>query len=153
MMARRMINFPPVGWHNPISEMERMFQQMDLLARTMFGRPGRRWISSRVFPAVNVSEDSDTYFVRAELPGIKAEDVELQVKGRHLTISGDRKIPSEGDNVKYHRKERESGKFSRVIGLPGDIDAESVDAKMVNGLLVVKIAKSDAAKPKRISVN
>jgi HSP20 family protein len=148
-----MINFPSVGWHNPISEMERMFQQMDLLARTMFGRPGRRGNSSRVFPAVNVSEDTDTYFVRAELPGIKAEDVELQVKGRHLSISGDRNIPSEGDNVKYHRKERESGKFSKVIGLPGDIDAESVDAKMVNGLLVVRIAKSDAAKPKRISVN
>ena len=126
---------------------------MDLFTEALFGRQGRRGNSSRVFPAVNVSEDNDTYFVRAEIPGIKAEDIELQVKGRHLIISGDRKIPSEGDNVKYHRKERESGKFSRVIGLPGGIDADSVNAKMINGLLIAKIAKSEADKPKRISVN
>jgi HSP20 family protein len=70
-----------------------------------------------------------------------------------LTISGERKIPSEGDNVKYHRREREAGKFSRVIGLPGEIDADGVDARVENGVLMVKIAKSEAAKPKQITVH
>ncbi|MGD8365922.1 MAG: Hsp20/alpha crystallin family protein, partial [Desulfobacterales bacterium] len=53
----------------------------------------------------------------------------------------------------YHRREREAGKFSRVIGLPGDIDSNSVEAKMVNGILTVVISKSEASKPKQISVN
>jgi HSP20 family protein len=142
MVARRMINFPSTGWQNPFTEMERMVQQMDLLTKAMFGgRPGMRLYPSRVFPAVNITEDKDNYFVRAELPG------------RNLTISGERKIQFEGENAKYHRREREAGKFSRVIGLPGDIDSNSVEAKMVNGILTVVISKSEASKPKQISVN
>jgi HSP20 family protein len=153
MIARRIINFPSTGWQNPLAEMERMVQQMDLLTKTMFGRPGMRLFPSRVFPAVNITEDKDNYFVRAELPGIKTDEIDLQVNGRNLAISGERKIQFKGENVKYHRREREPGKFSRVIGLPGDIDPDQVDAKMVNGVLTVKISKSETAKPKQITVN
>jgi HSP20 family protein len=70
-----------------------------------------------------------------------------------LTIAGERTIPSEGENVRYHRKEREAGKFSRVIGLPGDIDATQVNANMANGMLTVTVAKSEASKPRQITVN
>ena len=91
--------------------------------------------------------------MRAELPGIKAEEIDLQVNGRNLMIAGERKIRSESEKARYHRREREAGKFSRVIGLPGDIDADSVDAKMVNGVLTVEISKSEAAKPKQITVH
>ena len=154
MIARRMINFPSMGWQNPFTEMERMVQQMDLLTKAMFGgRPAMRLYPSRVFPAVNITEDKDIYFVRAELPGIKNDEIDLQVNGRNLTISGERKIQFEGENARYHRREREAGKFSRVIGLPGDIDSNSVEAKMVNGILTVVISKSEASKPKQISVN
>jgi HSP20 family protein len=111
------------------------------------------WLSARVFPALNLTEDKDKYHVRAELPGIKADALDIQVVGRNLTISGERTIPSEGENIRYHRKEREAGKFSRAIGLPGDIDADNVEAKMVNGVLTISIAKSEAAKPKQITVN
>lgn len=152
MIARRMLNFPSMGWHNPFAEMERMARQMDLLTSAVLGRPEMRWMPYGVFPAVNISEDTDKYYVRAELPGIKADDIDLQVNGRNLTISGERKIHTDGDNAKYHRREREAGKFSRVIGLPGDIDADSVDAKMVNGVLMVEISKSEASKPKQITV-
>jgi HSP20 family protein len=153
MIARRMLNFPSMGWHNPFAEIERMARQMDLLNKAMIGRPQMRWPHPSVFPAVNITEDKDTYFVRAELPGMKAEEIDLQVNGRNLTISGERKIQSEGDNARYHRKEREAGRFSRVIDLPGDIDAGSVVAKMVNGALMVAISKSAASKPKQIPVN
>jgi HSP20 family protein len=91
--------------------------------------------------------------VRAELPGIKAKEIELQVNGRNLMISGERKIKSEDENAKYHRREREAGKFSRVVALPGDIDADSVNAKMNNGVLSVEISKSEASKPKQITVH
>ena len=154
MIARRMINFPSMGWQNPFAEMERMVQQMDFLTKAMFGgRPEMRLSPSSVFPAVNITEDKDNYFVRAELPGIKTDEVDLQLNGRNLTISGERKIQFEGENAKYHRREREAGKFSRVIDLPGDIDSNSVEAKMVNGILTVVISKSEASKPKQISVN
>jgi HSP20 family protein len=154
MTARRMTNFPSMGWQYPFEEMERMVQQMDFLTKAMFGgRPGLRFYPSRVFPAVNITEDKDNYFVRAELPGIKTDEIDLQINGRNLTISGERNIQFEGENAKYHRREREAGKFSRVIGLPGDIDSNSVEAKMVNGILTVVISKSEASKPKQISVN
>jgi HSP20 family protein len=152
MVTRRLFDLPAMGWRNPFTEMERMARDMNLLANAALGRPMFRFAPSRVFPAVNITEHKEKYYVRAELPGITADEIELQVTGRNLAISGERKIRSEGETAKYHRREREAGKFSRIIGLPGDIDADNIDAKMVNGVLTVSIGKSEAAKPKQISV-
>jgi len=153
MIARRMFNFPRMAWQHPFTEMDRMFREMDQLTGALTGRSTFRLVPPRVFPAVNITESKDSYHVRAELPGMKAEDIELQVKGRNLAISGERRISSEGDHVKYHRSEREAGRFSRMISLPGDIDEDRVDAKMVNGVLTVTLAKSEASKPKQITVH
>ena len=147
-----MINFPSVGRFNPFEEIDRIFHQIDPFSRGMFGRPGMRGILSKIFPAVNIAENRDKYFVRAELPGIKADEIKVQIDGQNLTISGERKIQSEGDNVKYYRRERESGDFSRTIRLPGEIEDENLTAKMVNGVLEVEIPKSEASKPKQITV-
>lgn len=130
-----------------------MARQMNLLTRTMFGGPEMRWFSSKVFPAVNITEDPDKYYVRAELPGIKSDKIDLQVNGRTLTISGERKFQSVVDTAKYHRKERDAGRFARAIKLPGDIDAGGVDARVVDGVLTVEIPKSEASKPKQIAIN
>jgi len=62
-----------------------------------------------VFPFINLSENKDSYFVRAEMPGLKADDISISVTGNNLSISGERKIASEGENVRYHRREREAG--------------------------------------------
>lgn len=154
MIARRLYNLPAMGWRNPFAEMDRISRQMDRLSNTFFGRePGLRFFPSRVFPAVNITEDKDRYVVRAELPGMKAEEIDLQVDGRNLMITGERKIHSEGEGAKYHRRERDAGKFSRVIGLPGDIDGDNVDAKMENGVLTVAIGKPEAVKPRQITIN
>jgi HSP20 family protein len=75
------------------------------------------------------------------------------VAGRTLSISGERTIASEGDRTRYHRREREAGKFSRVVGLLGDIDADRVDAKMTHGVLTVTSAKAEISKPKQIAVS
>lgn len=152
MIPRRIFGFPGREWQDMFSEMERMSQQVNDLKRATLGRPGLWFTPARVFPAVNITEDKGKYYVRAELPGISPEDIDLQVEGRNLTIAGERKIQSEGENVKYHRREREAGRFSRVISLPGDLDAEKVDAETVNGVLTVAIAKSEASKPKQITV-
>jgi HSP20 family protein len=152
MVARRLFDFPVAGWQNQLTAMDRMAKQMDWLSRTALDKPGLRWFAPKVYPAANITEDHNKYYVRAELPGMKAEEISLEITGRNLAISGERKIRSEGENARYHRREREGGRFSRMIALPGDIDSNSVNASMLNGLLVIELSKSDAAKPKKISV-
>jgi HSP20 family protein len=115
--------------------------------------PSRLFDFSGVFPSINITENKDNYFVRAELPGLKAEELDIQVDARTLSISGELTIASEGQNVRYHRRGRDAGKFSRSISLPGDIDSEHVEAKMENGLLTIRIPKSEATKPRQITVN
>lgn len=152
MLARNVFGLPSRVGRHPLTELERMARQMDLMTNTLFGRPGEPFMRPKVFPAINITEDRDKYYVRAELPGIEGDDIKVEVTGRDLRIAGERKIQSEGDNAKYHRREREAGKFSRVIRLPGDIEADSIDAQMVNGLLTVRMDKSAMAKVKQITV-
>jgi HSP20 family protein len=105
-----------------------------------------------VFPLINLTEDKDKYYVRAELPGVKGDELDIQVTGNNLAISGERKIAAEEEGTRYHRREREAGKFSRIIGLPGDIDSDKVDAKLESGILTVVVSKAEAAKPKQITI-
>jgi HSP20 family protein len=121
----------------------------DLMQR---GTPFRTYEPTGVFPAINLTEDVSNYYVRAELPGIKADSFDIQAVGKSLTISGEREIPSEGEDVRYYRREREAGKFSRAIMLPGEIDIDKIEAKMTNGLLTIRVPKAEAAKPKQIAV-
>jgi HSP20 family protein len=152
MISRSLFNWPAVGWSNPLLQWEQLRRDMERFGSTMFDRQELWPGAAGVFPALNLTEDKDHYYVRAELPGIKARDLELQVNGRSLSIAGERKIASEGENVKYHRREREAGRFSRIIDLPGEVNADNVNAQMTNGLLTIKIAKSEAAKPRQIAV-
>jgi HSP20 family protein len=108
--------------------------------------------SAGVFPLINLTEDKDNYYVRAELPGVKGEEIDIQVTGKNLAISGERRIVAEKENARYHRREREAGTFSRMIGLPGEIDADKVEANLENGILTIVVAKAEIAKPKQISV-
>ena len=105
-----------------------------------------------VFPAMNMSENSDHYFVRAELPGVKSEDIDISVTIDSLSISGERKIPAESAEAKYHRREREAGKFSRIVNLPSHVDPEKVEASCKDGILTVILPKDVVTKPKQISV-
>ena len=152
MIYRRLFDLPTWRYRNPFEELERMRGQMDRVLEGFSGSPALR-PSAGVFPAVNLTEDGDHYHVRAELPGIKADDLDIQVTGRNLMISGERKIAPEVEGARYHRREREGGKFSRVIGMPGDVDSDKVEARLANGILTVSVAKSEAAKPRTIKIN
>jgi len=104
------------------------------------------------FPAVNVWENADHVYVEAELPGLEAKDLEIHVTGgNQLTIKGERKqqVP---EKAVLHRQERGFGAFVRVLTLPFNVDAEKVDARFENGVLVIDLAKHEAAKPRKISV-
>jgi len=103
------------------------------------------------FPPINVTEDVDKYFVRAEVPGIKADELSISALRNQLSISGKRAVP-EHERVSYHRKERAEGSFNRTVVLPTEIDAARVDAGYANGILTVTLPKAEAAKPRQISV-
>jgi HSP20 family protein len=104
-----------------------------------------------VFPLINLTEDKNKYYVRAELPGVKGDELDIQATANNLAISGKRNIAAE-EGARYHRREREAGTFSRMIVLPGEIDTDKVEAKLENGILNVVVPKAEAAKPKQISV-
>ena len=139
------------GLGSAFEELERMRRQMDEMFGALERRP-YRLPGAGVFPLINLSEDKDNYYVRAELPGLKADDINISVASNNLSMSGKRKISSEGENVRYHRREREAGTFNRIITLPGEVDADRVEAKHINGILTVVIPKAEAAKPKQITV-
>ncbi len=133
-------------------ELGRMRRQLDEMFSGLERGPYRP-IGAGVFPLINLSEDKDSYYVRAELPGLKADDINISATGNNLSISGERKIASEGENVRYHRREREAGTFSRVISLPGEVDADKIEARHEQGILTVFIPKAETAKPKQITVH
>jgi len=149
--SKKDIGLADLELEEPLRELERMRKEMDRLFEDLtegiFREP-----RAGVYPLVNVTEGSDDYYVRAELPGIKAEDLDISVTGNSISIAGERKIPAEDEKAKYHRREREAGKFSRIISLPAQVDTARVEASCVDGILTVVLPKSEAAKPKQIAV-
>ena len=109
-------------------------------------------VSSRgVFPPVNVFSNREGYIVKAEVPGIPPEQIEVKVSNQTLTISGKRVLtaPSGGG---YHRRERDEGEFSRSLRLPADLDGARAEASCKNGLLTIHIPKKQEALPREITV-
>ena len=105
-----------------------------------------------VFPPVNVFVDQKgDVVIRAELPGVKPEDFNVTVEGRRLTITGERKAESP-EGLAYHRRERPSGKFSRSIQLPEDLDVDQAAATLSLGVMTLQLPRSAAAKARQITV-
>ena len=148
MIYRRFFNVPTWRIRSPWEELQRMRQQLEQIFDEA---PGQR-ASAGVFPLINLTEDKDCYYLRAELPGVNAEELDIQATANNVAISGERKIAAEAENARYHRREREAGSFSRMIGLPGDINSDKVDAKLENGILTIVVPKAEAAKPKQIAI-
>ncbi|QDV85140.1 Hsp20/alpha crystallin family protein [Stieleria sp.] len=132
----------------PWTELNRLSREMDRL----FSRGTNGSVMGvGSYPALNVWEDDDNLFAEAELPGFCMDDLEIYVTGNQLTLKGERK-PPEHEGGTWHRQERGYGKFSRMVELPGDIDAENVSAEFKNGVLHITLPKSEAVKPRRIEV-
>jgi HSP20 family protein len=132
--------------------MDRLREQMGRL----FGRWGvgfgTRPELEVSYPPLNLWEDDNFVYTEAELPGLKLEDLEITVTGdNQLTIKGKResKAPPKAE---WHRQERAFGSFERVLTLPVSVDAAKVEARLENGVLIIKMAKSEAAKPRKITV-
>jgi len=136
---------------NPLGELEQLQRRMGRLFQDAYGREGRPGRVG-VYPLVNISEDRDYIFVRAELPGVLGADLEITLQDNNLILRGERKITAEDKQVNYHRRERESGFFRRIIPLPGAVQGDKVEASCKDGILTIKMAKPEEVKPRKIEV-
>ena len=101
---------------------------------------------------MNVTQDADNFYIRAELPGIKAADLSVTALRNRVSIAGKREISKEDGKASYHRKERAEGEFSRTITLPSDVASEKVVARYVDGVLQLTLPKAEESKPRQIAV-
>lgn len=107
----------------------------------------QRWI-----PAMDLTERGDEYVLRADLPGLSSEDVDIEVKDDVLTISGERRSEHEEQGEGFHRIERSFGRFSRSLDLPAGIAPDSVSAHFENGVLEVRVPKPAEAQPTKVAI-
>jgi HSP20 family protein len=130
---------------DPFAEISRL---QDQLFRPWLGE-GR---ATAFAPAVDIYEDDAAITVKAELAGMKPEEIKINVENNVLTLSGERQLEHEEKREGYHRIERSYGSFTRSFVLPESVDADKVEAEMTEGVLTVRIPKKKEIEPKRIEV-
>ena len=139
------------GMTNEFAPVMRLQRDMNRLFEGFFDdMPAQRGYSAN-YPSMNLWEEGDSAWIETELPGVNMDDIEVLVAGNEVTINGERKIADVQDAT-YHRRERGTGRFSRALTLPWEIDADKVEAKLRDGVLAVKLPKSESCKPKKVKV-
>jgi HSP20 family protein len=134
---------PTLGWPS----FGRLINLNDTLDR-LFETPLQAWA-----PALDVHEDKDKFTVTLELPGLKREDISVQIEDGSLVITGERKEETVSEGTEVHRRERYYGKFARALTLPVAVAADQVKANYKDGVLAITLPKAEEAKPKSIDVN
>ena len=150
MIVRRMA--PSEGaWLRNSGELNELRRQMQSLMGGMeaafLGSTG-----AGVFPAVNVTQDENNLYVRAELPGMKQEDFDLSIENNVITLRGERRFEKSDESDNYHRVERSYGAFTRSFTLPQTVSGEEAQAEYNNGVLRVTLPKREEAKSRRIEI-
>ena len=143
------------------SDFDRMFTAMDQLRSRMnrlFWDYDRSygndygWVVAEGAPRTNLYDAGNHFEIKAEVPGMTREDLNLRIQGNYLEISGTRKGDAP-EGYKAHRVERSAGSFTRSFTLPADVDTEKVEASLKDGILTLTLPKSEAAKPKQITIH
>jgi HSP20 family protein len=159
-MAARTPFMWPAGdsWQSPFAgrersaeERERLWQEMSRLFANLSSTSGQEPRAGG-FPLINVTQDRDHLYIRAELPGITADALSITVTDNNLAIAGQRTLPTEEATASYHRREREAGAFSRTLSLPAGVALENVSARYTDGILTIVVPKAETAKPTQIKI-
>ena len=151
MLLRRVWPSRP-AFENPFAEFDQLRREMLRVLDAVAGNDGASGISAGVFPPMNVTQDDNNFYLRAEVPGISAKELSISALRDRVSISGKREIPQENDRVSYHRKERAEGAFSRTVTLPGEVAADRIEARCSDGILTLKLPKAEESKPRQIAV-
>ena len=139
----------------PFSGLTAAQNQFDRFLREAFSPAyGAGEASTRTWaPPVDIYENGDNLVLKAELPGVNPDDVEIRVEENTLYLKGERKFEKEVKEQSYHRVERTYGTFTRTFSLPNSIDADKVTAAYKDGILTLTMPKREEAKPKTIKIN
>ncbi|WP_083979741.1 Hsp20/alpha crystallin family protein [Demequina salsinemoris] len=124
---------------------------MDRMLRQFFGDADAS-LAGAFSPALDVKETDDAFTLHIELPGVKAEDVELSLEDNVLTVAGERSFYDESEGEGYRRIERRFGRFHRAVRLPDRVSPDKVEATYADGILTVTVPKAEDAKPRKITV-
>ena len=135
----------------PVREMMTLREAMDRLFDDAFTRP-LSLNGAAALPSLDVYETDDEVVVKASLPGLKAEDVQISVTGDSLTLRGEFKQEEEKTGATYHVRERRSGSFERTLGLPVSVQTDKAKADFENGILSIVLPKAEAVKPRTINI-
>lgn len=127
-------------------------KEMDGLMERFFGAENNGGEIANWTPRLNLSENENSYEVTVDLPGMKPEDVNVELRHGDLWITGNRQGESEEKSKTYHRIERYYGEFRRVMRLGDDVEPENVEADYKDGVLHISVPKSETAKTKRIEI-
>ncbi|MGW4524059.1 Hsp20/alpha crystallin family protein [Amycolatopsis sp. NPDC004378] len=132
---------------NPFRGFEELYQQIDRLAQSASGTApdGGPWL-----PAGDVSETDDAYLVEIELPGVRRDDIDVELYGNELVVTGELKEVERKGLLR--RRTRRVGEFEYRVTLPGDIRADGIGAALDSGVLTVRVPKVDATKPSKIKI-
>ena len=141
----------PSNW-GALDQLSNLRHEINRLFELPFGESARESEFFGWAPAVDLFEDKDNVVVRAELPGMKKEDIEISLHQGSVIISGERKEESESGDGETSRSERFFGRFQRALELPKPVDANKVTATYKDGVLTVKLPKTEESKPKQITV-
>ena len=132
--------------------LDRLHNEIDDLFSSFFGGFGSPISDSYLRPAVDIQDNEKEFVLTAEVPGCKAEDVDMSIHGDTLTITGEKKQSTETKEKGYHHVERIYGSFRRDFTLPSNVDQSKIKASCKNGLLTVTIPKAEEEKPTKIQV-
>ena len=130
--------------------MERLFNEM--MDRGLWREPEERSLRGSWVPAINILEREASMVITADLPGLKAEDVEVTVEEGTLSIRGERRLEEAAEGETYHRVERLYGVFERTFTLPNSVDVEKIEAHFCNGEMVLTLPKREESKPRSVKI-
>ena len=140
---------------DPFKEFQNLQRSMEMMNRLFNAvEKGAEGPAVDFVPAVNTREADDAYYIEVDLPGVKKEEISIDVNDNVLTISGERKIEEERKDEEFYRVESVYGKFERSFTLPEDVDADKIEAEAKDGVLTVKIPKAQVVEkaPKKIEI-
>ena len=137
---------------NPSREFEDIYDRMGQLMNFAFGLTPAVLADMPWVPFADLSETDDAYMVKAELPGVNKDQVNIQLQDRELVINGEIPEPQNGDGNRQHHTSRRTGRFELRTYLPGEVNADAITAQLSDGILTVTVPKSEAAKPRTIEI-
>jgi HSP20 family protein len=149
LATRRPTRLPSLWRRDPFTA---LVEEMNDLRAKLMGEDDGGWFSGAMVPALDLTESDNALEVRMDLPGITGKDIDIQISGNVLTVSGQREEEKEEKGKTFHRVERRSGSFARSITLPCAVEESEVAAECKDGVLTIKLPKTEQSKAHKIKV-